>query len=288
MAQKRTSASEMLSGLKSRLGFAHTDEEEFDEEYSHFDGDMDDYDDFEDDYSSDYDDHEGDRYDKSKTSSRLSTTRSSRFGHPESTPNLVSIDDVREHNKTVINSSRGSYESAHRDRNESGYTSSGAYVPATGSVSNRYTSTYQRNSLGRELVDAGTSPYSANQRGVSRSEGLDSLFQPSSHTSSASATSGYTPSSSTYGIRRNLVTLQPRIYNDVEGVARALKAGNAVVLVMTSTPDDLYKRILDFSFGVASALDAHVDNIADKVYVLAVGPALNEEEMQQLRSQGAL
>lgn len=284
MAQKRTSASEMLNGLKSRLGFAHADDE--DEEFSRYDGDMDDYDDFDDDYD-DYDDLDSSYDDSSRSSS--TSSRSRRFGHPESTPNLVSIDDVREHSKSVINSSRGSYESAHRERNGS-YASSGAYVPATGSASNRYTSSYQRNAMGRELVEANgpavSSPsYNAAQRSA-RSEGLNSLFQPSSGTSASDGISSI--ASTAFGSGRNLTILQPRVYNDVEGVARALKAGDAVVLAMATTPEDLYKRILDFSFGVASALEAHVDSVGAKVYVLAIGPELSEDELQQLRMQGVL
>lgn len=287
MAQKRSSASEMLSGLKSRLGFAHPDDER--EEYSDYDDDVDDYDSFEDDYD-EYDEFDEDL-------SARSSSRGSKFGRPDSTPQLVSIEDVREHNKVTINSSRGSYESAHRDRNGVGVSATSAYIPATGSPTNRYTSTYQRNSRDRELVEgnrpAVSSPtYQANERNASRSEGFNSLFQPSSSSATSSNSnnpsfSAYSPSSSLGGMRK-LTVLQPRVYNDVEGVTRALKSGNVVVLAMGVTPDDLYKRILDFSFGVASALDAHVDSLGNKVYALVIGSELNEDELQQLRNQGVL
>lgn len=299
MAQKRTSASEMLSGLKSRLGFAHTDEEDEDEEFIRYDGDMDDYDDFDDDYSGTYDDY--DDFDDTSSSYRSSSKRSSRFGRPDSSPNLVSLEDVREHSKTVINSSRGSYESAHRDRGGASYAAgSGAYIPATGSGSNRYTSTYQRSTIGRDLVESNgpavSSPaYNAAQRSESRSEGLNSLFQPSTDTSVSSASAPSASSFSTRSVgaaalsgKRELDIIQPRVYNDVEGVTRALKNGHVVVLAMAATPEDLFKRLLDFSFGVASALDAHVDCVGGKVYVLAVGSELSENELQQLRTQGVL
>lgn len=276
MAQKRVSASEMLSGLKSRLGFAHDDDPE-DEEFSRYDSDFDDYDDFDDDYEQGYAEYEDDY---SEEEYEATSSRSSRFGRPDSTPNLVSIDDVREHTRTVIDSPRGSYESAHRDR-------SGSYVPASASASNSYTSTYQRNSMGRDLIEASgpavSSPaYNAAQRSnASRSEGLNSLFE------SSAADTRYATTSAV-GDERGITVIKPLTYNDVEGVARALKAGDVVVLAMEATPEDLFKRILDFSFGVASALDAHVDGIGSRVYALANGPELSEGEMARLRTQGVL
>ena len=45
-------------------------------------------------------------------------------------------------------------------------------------------------------------------------------------------------------------------------MAKILKAGDVVVLALRNTPDQLAKRILDFSFGVSSALDARVEAVA--------------------------
>lgn len=74
----------------------------------------------------------------------------------------------------------------------------------------------------------------------------------------------------------------------MERVAKQLKAGDAVVLALRNTPDNLAKRILDFSFGVASALDARVECIADKVFAVTRGPHLSEVERLALRNQGVL
>ena len=68
----------------------------------------------------------------------------------------------------------------------------------------------------------------------------------------------------------------------------ALKAGDVVVLALRNTPDNLSKRILDFSFGVSSALDASVDCVADKVFVISRGAALTDAERMSLRGQGVL
>ena len=53
-------------------------------------------------------------------------------------------------------------------------------------------------------------------------------------------------------------------------------------------PKCLSKRILDFSFGVSSALDASVDCVADKVFVISRGAALTDAERMSLRGQGVL
>ena len=55
-----------------------------------------------------------------------------------------------------------------------------------------------------------------------------------------------------------------------------------------ATPDALAKRILDFSFGVSSALDARVEAVADKVFAITRGAALTEAERLALLNQGVL
>lgn len=82
--------------------------------------------------------------------------------------------------------------------------------------------------------------------------------------------------------------LKPASYAEVERIAKALKAGDVVVLALRNTPDNLSKRILDFSFGVSSALDASVDCVADKVFVISRGAALTDAERMSLRGQGVL
>ena len=50
----------------------------------------------------------------------------------------------------------------------------------------------------------------------------------------------------------------------------------------------LDKRILDFSFGAASSLDAEVECIADKVFFIAKGSGLADDERASLQAQGVL
>ncbi|MDO4401014.1 MAG: cell division protein SepF [Coriobacteriia bacterium] len=90
----------------------------------------------------------------------------------------------------------------------------------------------------------------------------------------------------THNPTRRLKIVAPQSYGDVESVARALRTGDLVVLNLVNTPGDLVKRVLDFSFGVASALDASVDCVAEKVFVICRGQGLTEAERTTLRSQG--
>ena len=87
---------------------------------------------------------------------------------------------------------------------------------------------------------------------------------------------------------RAISVLKPASYGEVERVAKILKAGDVVVLALRNTPDQLAKRILDFSFGVSSALDARVEAVADKVFAITRGAALTEAERLALRNQGVL
>ena len=156
-----------------------------------------------------------------------------------------------------------------------------------------------------------------------RSEGLNSLFEPtdagrgdaagarggqaaSSAGASAAAsdgaasragagTGGFDPyeayaggASASFSASRSCTVLKPASYAEVERVAKVLKAGDVVVLALRNTPDSLAKRVLDFSFGVSSALDANVECVADKVFVIARGAGLTDAEKISLRNQGVL
>ena len=135
----------------------------------------------------------------------------------------------------------------------------------------------------------------------SRSEGLESLFSSTTpardadSAPSASTRSSFDPyeaysgsGTTAHDPSRSLTVLMPNAYGDVERIAKILKAGDAVVLSLRSTPDQLSKRVLDFSFGVASALDARVECIADKVFSITRDAALTDAERTALRGKGVL
>lgn len=87
---------------------------------------------------------------------------------------------------------------------------------------------------------------------------------------------------------RGVTVIRPMSYNDVERVARIVRSGDVAVLSLKATPDNLFNRVLDFSFGVASALDAQVDCVGAKVFAIATGTALTESEKESLRGQGVI
>lgn len=218
------------------------------------------YDDEYDDYADEpyegygYDDEPVGGYRPATTRSSYSSGRSSRFGHGDSAAdNLVSINDVKARTSVP--------DSLRRD----------PLAPSEPLHGTR--SSYQ-------------SPAPA------RSQGYDSLFEPTDDTPTFTPYDPYeaysSSSPSSYATARSLTIIKPVVYGDVERVARAVKSGDVVVLVMRNTPDDLSKRILDFSFGVASALDANVECPGDKVFAIARGNGLTEDEKANLRNQGAL
>lgn len=272
-------AGEVLSDLRSRLGFSREDAG-----HGGYDG-LGEYDDFDDDGFNERDDREyagygADYDDKAPVGAyRPATAGSGRFGRSGSTPDLVSIDDVKARTQVP--------DSLRRDPLAAGGPARPARQPG-----------------GRELVGntgpAHSSPaYNAQVRERdprSRSEGLDSLFEPTDGAPGAARPAGgYDPyeaysgsAPAPYRTSRGVTVIRPAAYADVEQVSRALKAGDVVVLAMRATPDDLSKRVLDFSFGVASALDANVECPGEKVFAIARGNALTEVEKLDLRTKGVL
>lgn len=281
----------MLDGLKSKLGFKSSREEEYEEYYDdeEYAGDYDEFAEYADGvYDAGADDF--------SDAGRHSSSRRSSASSQVSSPRLVSIDDVRA--STQIS------DSLKRDplpRHASSTSSASSY----GSGS----STYRRSSFGPARSVERASDYLRSTetsdlpvQTQTRSEGLDSLFSSTTGSAAASASSAasskgsaYDPyeaysgaGSATHSPSRAVSVIKPSQYSEVERVAKTVKAGDAVVLALGNTPDALAKRVLDFSFGVASALDASVECVADKVFVVARGAALTDAERMSLRAQGVL
>lgn len=278
------SSSEMLDSVKSRLGlgqqqaaggrrFGRANDEFYDDGYDDY-GYEDGYDDYEyeDDYANGYPDYVADDDDRYGTV----ITRGGSAG--VSPARLVSIDDVRA-NTTMPG----------RD-------------PLPGRRVGASSSSFR--TLVNESTPAPNSPADVSRR-RERSESLDDLFEPTTGTvatatnraglgssplASASVGASYEPYATTTAraASRTLKVIRPLSYGDVEQVAKILRAGDAAVICLEATPSDLAKRILDFSFGVACALDASVDCLSSKVYFIASGAALTEVERMHLRSQGVL
>ncbi|MDR1184741.1 MAG: cell division protein SepF [Coriobacteriales bacterium] len=84
-------------------------------------------------------------------------------------------------------------------------------------------------------------------------------------------------------VHRRIEHIRPMTYADAEQVAQELKKGILVVLDLRSTRPELAKRILDFSFGVASALEGQVDRHIDRVYIFTRNGPLTDEERAAVR-----
>ena len=137
------------------------------------------------------------------------------------------------------------------------------------------------------------SPYkqSSSASASSSSAGLDSLFTPSAAPSgSVSGSSDGANVGSAHGtsLAREIVVLKPASYEDASSIAQSVRAGKIVVLYLRQTDPALSKRVLDFSFGVASALTAQVDCLAEKTFVVLQGKELTLEEKHNLAKQGVL
>jgi cell division inhibitor SepF len=89
---------------------------------------------------------------------------------------------------------------------------------------------------------------------------------------------GFGPNQVRARVHRRIEHIRPMTYADAEQVAQELKRGAVVVLDLRATRPELAKRILDFSFGVASALEGQVDRHIDRVYVFSRNGALADEE----------
>ena len=264
----------MFGDIKSKLGFGRKDDyEEFYDDYEEYDEE--DYGEYG--YDESYGRSSSSRYDPYDSV----TTREvgSRSTGRSSMPRLVSIDDVRARTQVPSLSDRD----GDRAGSASGRRSSG---------SNSFR-TMVDSSLPPQMTPEGTAAASAAASAAhsARSEGLNSLFEP---TTSAPAADERPAAPRSFGAAaaarttpsRTLKVIKPMAYNDAEAISTALKLGDAVVLCLTGTPDALAKRILDFSFGVASALDANVESVGNKVFALTRIHELSEGERSYLRSQG--
>ena len=283
----------MFDGIKSKLGLGSSTEA-YDEEY------YDDYgEEYADDYSGDFDEA-GYADEGYGAKDRGSSRSASRTGAHAGSPRLVSIDDVRANTQIPDSLKRDPLPPRREGSASTGssYTAGASSYGSSTGYRSSFSSSRQVERAADYLRSTDTSDLPSDTQ---RSEGLNSLFSstaPASATASiatASTTSSYDPyetysgsGAATHNPTRALSVLKPASYGEVERVAKIVKAGDVVVLSLRNTPDHLAKRILDFSFGVSSALDASVECVADKVFVILRGTSLSDEELIALRSQGVL
>lgn len=264
--------SEMLSGIKDKLGdIAGRGSRRGRDDYDDYDDYPDEaYDGYDDAYEDDY------AYDGSASSSR---SAGAARGFEPSRPRLVSFEDARASKPALDPLSHDPLAARH--------------VVTTSDERPRSTT---RDAIRAGVITSGTRSHG--------SAGYNALFESTAAAASEKSTAAMAAASSVadagaaeapvpadptipvFAPKRSVTVLKPTAYDEVEQIAKSLKAGDAVVLQLMNTQNALSKRILDFSFGVSSALDAKVDCIADKVFVITRGKELTDEERTKLRNQG--
>lgn len=307
------------SGLKSKLGLKPKgeadpgyDEAYYGEGYDDAYGDYDEYaaygDGYDPAYEEGYDDAYG-AYDQGYDAYGSDSRGSSR-SRGSSLPRLVSMSDARASARSGLGyqgpSSPRTSSSRGFSTGRAVYDSSLPYEmtpEGSAAVSARGTRRYEEGFVSPyEAVDAAR-PVSAGyaDEALSRASGSFGASGDIQSRTSASlaalreriASSGAPPKASTTAEPapsgpRKLTVVKPIRYGEADRIPAALKKGDAVVLVLKGVSGGLDKRILDFSFGAASALDAEVECVADKVFFIAKGDGLSDGERASLQAQGLL
>lgn len=285
------SASEVFDGIKSKLDFSRIvgnrngDDPIYEEEFTDYEDEF--YDDNQRGNSGDYDSYYDDAfYDEGyEQYAPTAGDTSSHYGvrHAQ----LVTSDDIKTPAQRL--------QSARNEgSNTPSYTAMGRELY---NAHDEIVASYDQNSVtGREYVSEYSdfvSPYQEKRdtdqlSGVlesketqatrGKSAGLDSLFTSTQKSSSYASTS--------FGGSREMKIIRPQAYGDVESIAAIVRNGDVVILNLKGTDANLSKRLLDFSFGVASALDARVECIADKCFAISKGLDLTAEETSRLRAMG--
>lgn len=157
----------------------------------------------------------------------------------------------------------------------------GSQSNAANAVRGRVSSLFSQSGAGRD--DDMTDGYGSDAYGSQNSYREDAYtsYDPyQDYLGKSSTTSRPTPV---------LKTLSPHSYNEADQIADAFKTGSQVVVSLREVRPELAKRILDFSFGVACALDGKVEKIGDKVFLFSHGTTgLTDEQRHQLQRQGIL
>jgi len=81
--------------------------------------------------------------------------------------------------------------------------------------------------------------------------------------------------------------MEPRGFNDAQEVGDRLKAGQPVILNLQGVDRDLQRRLIDFSSGLAYALNGTMSKAAEQVFLLTPSNVeVSEEEKERLQARG--
>jgi cell division inhibitor SepF len=81
--------------------------------------------------------------------------------------------------------------------------------------------------------------------------------------------------------------MEPKGFNDAQEVGDRLKAGQPVILNLQAVDRDLQRRLIDFSSGLAYALNGTMAKAAEHVFLLTPSNVeVSEEEKERLQARG--
>jgi cell division inhibitor SepF len=81
--------------------------------------------------------------------------------------------------------------------------------------------------------------------------------------------------------------MEPKGFNDAQEVGDRLKAGQPVILNLQGVERELQRRLIDFSSGLAYALNGTMSKAADQVFLLTPSNVeVSEEEKERLQARG--
>ena len=81
--------------------------------------------------------------------------------------------------------------------------------------------------------------------------------------------------------------MDPKGFNDAQEVGDRLKAGQPVILNLQGVDRELQRRLIDFSSGLAYALNGTMSKVADQVFLLTPSNVeLPDAEMERLQARG--
>jgi cell division inhibitor SepF len=81
--------------------------------------------------------------------------------------------------------------------------------------------------------------------------------------------------------------MEPRGFNDAQEVGDRLKAGQPVILNLQGVDRELLRRLIDFSSGLAYALNGTMSKAAEQVFLLTPSNVeVSEEEKERLQARG--
>ena len=81
--------------------------------------------------------------------------------------------------------------------------------------------------------------------------------------------------------------VDPKGFNDAQEVGDRLKAGQPVILNLQGVERDLQRRLIDFSSGLAYALNGTMSKAAEQVFLLTPSDVeVSDEEKERLQARG--